>query len=192
MATGSRREHLIHTALAVFTERGFHGIGIDSLLQRAGMSKRTLYTHFKSKDELILAALRLQDELLRERLARDVAPVEMSAEDRLLAVFDRAADWFARPDFHGCVFVKAVGELAESSPPVRMLAREYKALMRSHLQALSQVVGVVDPDALADQMALLMEGAVVTAQVAGTSQAAQTARRIAKLLLDEAPRHQRH
>lgn len=182
----SRREHLINTAIALFSEHGFHATGVDTLLQKAGMSKRTLYTYFRSKEELILAALRHKDGLLRNQFMADVALAGDAPETRLLAVYDLADAWFKQKNFFGCMFINAVGEYADADSPIRQVSIEYKKLMRAYLFGLCQQLDVAQPDALADALALLLEGAIVTAQVSRNLPAAQTAKRVAKILIDDA------
>lgn len=186
MATSSRREHLINTAIALFSEHGFHATGIDTLLAKTGMSKRTLYTYFRSKDELILAVLRHKDGLLRNQFMANVSRAADAPEARLLAVYDVAEAWFKQTNFFGCLFINAVGEFADPDSPIRQVSIEYKKLMRNYLFELCTQLPVDEPDALADALALLLEGAIVTAQVSGDAGAAQTAKRIAQVLINDA------
>ena len=92
MAT-SRREHLVDTALELFYQDGFHATGIDKILAKAGVAKMTMYKHFKSKDELILAVLRRRDELFRNWFMREVERRAQTPSERLLALFDVYDDW---------------------------------------------------------------------------------------------------
>jgi len=184
----SRREHLINTAIELFSEHGFHATGIDTLLEKAGMSKRTLYTYFRSKEELILAVLRHQDGLLRNQFMASVGKAAGQPETRLLAVYDVAEAWFKQKNFFGCMFINAVGEYADADSPIRQVSIEYKKLMRAYLLSLCSQLDVASPEELADALALLLEGAIVTAQVSRNVQAAQTAKKVAKILIDDACR----
>jgi AcrR family transcriptional regulator len=186
MASISRREHLINTAIELFSEHGFHGTGIDTLLAKTGMSKRTLYTYFRSKDELILAVLRHKDGLLRNQFMANVGRAAEAPEARLLAVYDVAEAWFKQKNFFGCMFINAVGEYADADSPIRHVSIEYKKLMRNYLLGLCNQLDVERPEELADALALLLEGAIVTAQVSRNVQAAQTAKKVAKILIDNA------
>lgn len=183
MPSSSRREHLINTAIELFSEHGFHATGIDTLLEKAGMSKRTLYAYFRSKEELILAVLRHKDSLLRNQFMGSVDRTADAPEARLLAVYDVAETWFKQKDFFGCMFINAVSEYAEVDSPIRQVSIEYKKLMRSYLLSLCSQLNVARPVELADELALLLEGAIVTAQVSRNAQAAQTAKRVAKVLI---------
>jgi AcrR family transcriptional regulator len=182
----SRRDHLLRSAIAAFARSGYHGLGIDALLAEAGVSRKTLYNHFASKDELIVATL----ETYGGEFLRDFRfEVEAATDDpraRLLAIFDVAQRWFAAGDFHGCLFINAVGEFSESDSPVRRVARHFKRDFRHLLGDWARAAGVGDADDLADQLALLVEGAIVTAQVSGRPGAADTARRAARTLVEAA------
>lgn len=182
----SRREHLIKIALDLFSEHGFHATGIDTVMEKAGMSKRTLYTYFRSKEELILAVLRHKDDLLRRKFVKDLA--EESPEIRLLAIYDMAEAWFNQKNFFGCIFISAIGEYADVDSPIRQVCTNYKKLMRNYMLGLCNQLDIAMPEDLADALALLLEGAIVTAQVSQNAQAAQTARRIAKILIEDARR----
>jgi AcrR family transcriptional regulator len=185
MSQSQRREHLIDTAIALFAERGYHATGIDTILESAGVSKKTLYRHFRSKDELILAALKKYDGLFRNDFMRQVEARAATPRDRLLAIFDVAAAWFARNDFYGCMFINAVGEFADADTPIRQACKEYKAAMRRYIERLCGELDVPDPAGLAAALALLFEGATVTAQVSG-GEAAVIAKTAAETLISQA------
>jgi AcrR family transcriptional regulator len=186
MGSSSRREHLIETATELFSEYGFHATGVDTLLEKAGMSKRTLYTYFRSKEELILAVLRHKDSLLRNRFMSSVNKAAGDPESRLLAVYDVAEAWFNQKDYFGCIFINAVGEYAGNDSPIRQISIEYKRLMHAYFLSLCSQLDIESPADLADALALLFEGAIVTAQVSKNASSAKTAKKIAKILIENA------
>ncbi len=186
MTKSKRREHLIDTAVELFSENGFHATGIDTILATAGVSKKTLYHHFRSKDELILAALKKHDGVFRNDFMRQVEASAATPLARLEAVFDVARDWFQGNRFYGCMFINAVGEHSTPDTPIRQVCREFKALMRSYIKKLCQDAGLADPETLSCQLALLLEGAIVTAQVSGGPDAAGIAKETAKVLIERA------
>lgn len=187
MQTSSRREHLIDTAIALFSENGFHGTGIDTILEVAGVSKKTLYRHFRSKDELILACLRKYDGLFRNNFMRQVEALADTPRGRLLGLFDVAEQWFKQNNFYGCMFINAVGEYSEADTPIREVCRDFKAMIRGYIRSLCEQAGATDPEMLADELALLFEGATVTAQVSqDRSRAARVAKTAATALIDQA------
>ena len=186
MPQSARREHLVDTAVELFAERGFHATGIDLIVDKAGVSKKTLYRHFRSKDELILAALKKHDGVFRNDFMHQVKARTTMPVERLYAVFDVASDWFHSNKFYGCMFINAIGEYSEADTPIRKVAKEYKAMMRSYIQELCQQAGLNDPDGLSQKLALLLEGAIVTAQVSGTTDASDIAKTTARILIEQA------
>ena len=187
MVLPQRREHLIDTAIELFAEHGYHATGIDTILAKSGVSKKTLYRHFRSKDELILAALKKYDGLFRNGFMRQVEERAEDPHGRLLAVFDVAADWFEQNNFYGCMYINAVGEYSEPDTPIRQVCREFKSLMRRYVEDLCREVGAEDPAELAEELALLLEGAIVTAQVSQQrGRAAKIAKTAAKALIAQA------
>lgn len=185
MSERSRRDQLIETALDLFSRGGFQAVGIDRLLSEAGVAKMTLYKHFRSKDELILAVLRVRDERWRAWFTHAVESKATEPRGRLLAVFDALAEWFAEPDFRGCLFVNAVAELGGSDEAACALAIEHKRYVTGYLRGLAEAAGARDADALARAMALLVEGATVTAQICRLPSVAADAKRAAEVLLAE-------
>ena len=181
-----KRQHLVDTALELFSAHGFHGTGIDRIAAEAKVSKKTMYHHFRSKDELILAALRQQDGLFRNEFMKAVDSRGETAYERLLGIFDVAHAWFASNKFYGCMFINAIGEYSEPNTPIREVCREYKRLTLAYIEELAEAAGIPDAHAVAATIALLLEGSIVTAQVAGTPSAADTAKSAAKVIVDNA------
>jgi AcrR family transcriptional regulator len=186
MTNSSRREHLIETALKLFSRYGFHAVGIDTILKESGVAKRTLYNHFKSKDELILAVLRHYDEKFRNFFMRAVEGNADNPKDRLLAVFDVAEQWFQQNDFFGCIFVGASGEYPEQGTAIRNTCREFKGLILGYIRSLAKEAELKNPDELAEQLLLLLEGAITMAQINNTSLSAKQAKSAAKVLIANA------
>jgi AcrR family transcriptional regulator len=186
MTNSSRREHLIKTALKLFSRYGFHAVGIDTILKESGVAKRTLYNHFKSKDELILASLRHYDEKFRNFFMRAVEGNADNPKDRLLAVFDVAEQWFKQDDFYGCIFVGAAGEYPEEGTPIHNISREYKRLILAYIRSLAKEAELEKPDQLAEQLLLLLEGAITMAQINNSSLSASQAKSAAKVLISNA------
>ncbi|MEX0300494.1 MAG: TetR/AcrR family transcriptional regulator [Kordiimonas sp.] len=184
MPRPGRRDHIIEVAIELFCENGFHATGVDTIMRTAGVSKKTLYNHFRSKDELILASLQQHDGVFRNNFMRSVEQLADTPRERLLAIFDSARTWFDGQNFFGCMFVNVIGEYSDPTNPVREVSRNFKQMLRRYIYELSRQAGAENPDELADEIAILLEGAIVTAQVSGTSGGAKTAKRIAAQLLD--------
>ncbi len=184
----AKREHLLDTAQALFARDGYRAVGIDKVLAEAGVAKMTLYNHFKSKEELIAAMLeRLAAEIAGEIGAR-IAAAGGGGRDRVLAVFAWLEDWFRDPNFHGCLFVKAASEYPSADDAPRRAAVAFKDGCGRLLGELCLELGVADPDALARQLALLIEGAAVLAFIHRRADAALDAQTAARALIDAAPR----
>ena len=125
----NKREELVETALDLFMREGFHATGIDRILAEAGVAKMTLYHHFRSKDELILAALRLRDERFRNEFMRRV---EKSGDDpalRLHAIFDVLGEMFDAKTSRGCTFINACAEYGDRDSAIHCIAAEHKRLV---------------------------------------------------------------
>ena len=133
----TRRDHLVDTASRLFQRHGYHATGIDRILAEAGVAKMTLYNHFKSKDELILAALRRRDEQFRNAFMRNVERRAKDPRARLLACFDVLAEWFAESGFSGCSFINAAGEFAAPDDPIHAACGENKRLSLAYVRGLA-------------------------------------------------------
>lgn len=178
-----RRDHLVGTALALFSKHGYHATGIDRILAESGVAKMTLYKHFRSKDELILAALRRRDEEFCRWFQAEVETRAATPHERILTVFDVLENWFKDPDFNGCCFIHAAGEYARKDDPIHVAAAEHKARILTYLRELAQTAGADDADDMARQLMLLVDGAIVAAHVSGDAAGARGARALAEALL---------
>ena len=184
--TANARDRLIDTAIALFNRYGFHATGVDRIVAVAKVAKKTLYAHFPSKEDLILAALSRKRAAFADKFLPMVLASSDDPKERLLALFELAKSWFADPDFYGCIFINAAVEYSEPGHPINACAREFKTLLHDFARAQATVGGAADPDELADQIALLFEGATTVAQVSARPDAATTAKMIAAQLIDHA------
>jgi AcrR family transcriptional regulator len=185
----SRRDDLINTALRLFYTRGFNATGIDKILAEAGVAKMTLYKHFPSKDDLILAVLERRDDQFRAWLVGEMEKAGPSPRGQLLAMFDALQSWFNgeafKPlGFNGCAFINAASEFGDQQHPAHRTAAAHKQRIVDHLEALCIDAGADAPRDLAEKLALLKEGAISTAHVRGMPEAALTAKVIAASLID--------
>jgi len=180
----TKRDELVQKALPVFYRHGFHATGMDRLAAETGISKTSMYKHFRTKEDLILAALRLRDEQFRNWFCRRTEERAATPRGQLLAMFEALGEWFARPDFQSCMFIKASGEYPEAGHPIHAQSAEHKRLIFVYVRELAKRAGARDPDALAHRLVLLQEGAIVTAHLGYIADPAGEARRAAKVLLD--------
>lgn len=178
-----KRDQLMATAWRLFYRDGFRAVGIDLILAEAGVAKMTLYNHFASKDELIVALLENRDRALRASVVAAVEAAGKSPTRRLLAVFDWLEAWFAAADFNGCVFIRALSEYPDSDHPIHRTAWAHKVAVKALLAQLGEAAGARDPAALADTLSLLIDGAIVAAHGTRSPVSARVARATAATLL---------
>ena len=182
------RERLIEAATRLFAAHGYRAVGVARLIEEAGVSRDAMYGHFRSKDELVLSVLRRCDELTRDEIMRDVERRARDPRGRLMALFDYLGEWFEGHEFTGCMFLNASVEYHDRDDPIHRAAAEHKRLMLGHVEVLCRETGAADPSALARQVYMLFDGAVVQAHAEGTSERRLDAARSAVAALIDAAR----
>ncbi|MFD7665610.1 TetR/AcrR family transcriptional regulator [Streptomyces sp. NPDC059788] len=180
------RVRLLDAAGELFYARGIQAVGMDEIRAASGVSLKRLYQSFPAKHELVAAYLRHRDENWRAALAGYVREHAATPEDAPAAVFDWLHTWFAAPDFRGCAFINAFGELGAVSEGAARAARDHKDAVHAYVAALVREIPVADPAALAGQLALLIDGAITTATIGGDPDAALRARAAAVTLVSAA------
>jgi AcrR family transcriptional regulator len=175
---------ILAAADRLFYHQGIRAVGVDAVAAEAGVSKRTLYNHYPSKDHLIAAYLTGR--------FRPVPPSDAPAREQLLGAFDRLERIIADGSFRGCPFVNAVTELGDPKHPAAAIARQFKEERRLWYRALLERLKAKDADGLATQLQILFEGGLAAALVRGDPGLARSARAAATVLLDAAlPRKRR-
>lgn len=175
---------ILAAADKLFYRQGIRAVGVDALAAAAGVSKRTLYNHFPSKDALIAAYLTAR--------FRHIAPSDAPAREQILGAFDRLERILADGSFRGCPYVNAVCELGDPAHPAAGIALQFKEERRLWYRALLERLGVKDAEGLATQLQILAEGAIAAALVRNDPALARSARAAAEVLLDAALRRPRH
>ncbi|KAA5830046.1 TetR/AcrR family transcriptional regulator [Saccharopolyspora hirsuta] len=173
---------VLDVAAELFYGQGIHAVGVEAIAAGAGVTKKTLYACFGSKDQLVTAYLVERDQRWREWLSSWVAEHASGPREELLAVFDALGAWMDRADFRGCGFVNALAETPDPDHPARAVIVEQKRWMREYFEKLAAAAGVAEPGEFADSALLLFEGATVVAS-ADIPGAVQHARRTAEVLL---------
>ncbi|MBM3522215.1 MAG: helix-turn-helix transcriptional regulator [Alphaproteobacteria bacterium] len=175
------RRRLLETAYRLFYRKGFARVGIDRIAAEAGVTKRTLYDHFRSKDDLLAAVLDMQRELAAARIRRWTTALDGSAEALIDRLFAELAVWAARPRWEGSGFTRIVLELADlPGHPARSVARRHKAAIEDWIADSLRQRGIIDADEQARHIAILLEGCLVLLLVHGRSDYAKTGARAAK------------
>jgi len=177
-AKPAMKDRILETADRLFYLQGIRAVGVDTIAAEIGISKRTLYNHFPSKDALILAYL----------ARRFVAPrpSDKSPIEQILGTFDSLERRFSARDFRGCPFVNAVAELGSEDKSVRKIAVAFKESRRVWFRDLLVQLGVADPEALATQLALLVDGSIAQDLVRNDPAMARAAKQAATVLLKNA------
>lgn len=187
--SASKRDELVQKALASFYKGGFHAIGMDRLAKETGVSKTAIYKHFRTKEDLILATLRLRDEQFRNWLQRRVEALAADPKDQLLVIFDALREWFEEPGFRSCMFIKASSEYPDSNHPIHATSAEHKNLLAIYFGQIAKKAGFTDYEGLARQLLVIKEGAIVLAHLHDHNEVASTARKVAKIVIDNASKN---
>jgi AcrR family transcriptional regulator len=171
----------------LFSRQGVQAVGVDAIIERSGVARQTLYRHFGSKQELVLAFLERREEVWTYGwLAAEVRRRERDPRRRLLAVFDVFDDWFRDPEFEGCSFINVMLEHPSPDHPLHQAAAGYLSRIRSFLTELAADAGIADPSGFAGQWHILMKGSIVAAGE-GDRDAARRAQQIGRALLAATP-----
>jgi len=160
------RERVLEAAGRLFLRDGFRAVGVDTIIAEAGVAKMTLYAHFPSKDDLIVAYLERANEQFWEWLDGACAGVD-DPRARLVAVFDAVGTLANSPQCLGCTFQGTAAEFPDPEHPGHRVALAHKQAVRARLHTLAQLAGLREPEDLADQLLLLMDGAWVAARMFG-------------------------
>jgi AcrR family transcriptional regulator len=178
------RSRILDTAYELFTHRGIRAVGIDEVIERAGVAKATLYRHFRSKDALVVAFLELRE----RRWTRDYLEAEAerrgeTPEERLFAIFDVFDEWFHRDDFEACTFVNVLLEMGPDHP-AGSASISHLDQIRWLAQRFADEAGLRDTDSFAWSWHILMKGSIVAA-AEGDRIAAQRSKAMARALIEE-------
>jgi AcrR family transcriptional regulator len=177
------RERLLETSYVMFSARGVRAVGVDEIIERARVAKATMYRHFPSKDDLVVAFLEERE----RRWTLDWVEAEARGrgsepEEQLLAIFDLFDEWFHREDFEGCAFINVMLEMGPRHPVGNASVRHLENI-RAVVRRLAEEAGLRDPHSFANSWHILMKGSIVQA-VEGDLDAAARAKSMARQLID--------
>jgi AcrR family transcriptional regulator len=183
--SAAARARLLAAASELFYAEGVQTVGIDRVIEHAGVAKATLYSAFGSKEGLVRAYLRARHDATRERMSRELQARYPTARERLVGVFEVQGLSFTDPGFRGCAFVGAKAE-AEPGGAVDEVADEYRQWLHELFDDLARAAGARDPRGLAQQLVLLYDGAGISAWMDHDPSAEAAARAVAAALVDSA------
>lgn len=180
------RGRILDAAYELFSRNGIQSVGIDAVISRSGVARQTLYRHFASKQDLVLAFLERREQVWTRRwLEEEVRRRATDPRARLLVIFDVFDEWFRRSDFEGCSFINVMLEHPDPADPVHRASVSYLAGIRGFLEELVREAGIADARDFARQWHILMKGSIVAAGE-GDRDAARRAKQIGALLLEKA------
>ena len=179
----SARERILDAAYDLFSRHGLQAVGINAVVEHSGVAKRTLYRHFASKDDLIVAFLGLREERWTKGwLKKEVEKRATDPEERLLAIFDVFHEWFQDDELEGCSFINALLEVENRASPVRQATVQHLATIREFLEDLATEAGTRRPADFAARWHILMKGSIIAAQE-GDRAAARRAQDVGRIVL---------
>jgi AcrR family transcriptional regulator len=183
-APPSARERILATAYDLFSRRGVRDVGIDEVIREAGVAKATLYRHFPSKDDLVIAFLEQREEQWTKGFVEAGARARgKTPDERLLAIFDVFDDWFGTPEFDQCAFINVLLEMG----PEHRIGRssiDYLANIRGVVRELAEEAGLRETEAFARSWHILMKGSIISA-AEGDLDAAKRAQAMGRLLIEQ-------
>jgi AcrR family transcriptional regulator len=177
------RARILETACSLFYQHGVRAVGVDLVVEKAGVAKTSLYRHFGTKDDLIAAFLQREDEDFWGTWDR----VADQHRDQPSAELDAHLGWIGervgRPNYRGCPQINVAAEFPEVDHPARKVAAAHKRQMRQRLKGIAERLGVARPDELAGQLSILINGAFVSSQIFEPGEATPLLRRAAHALI---------
>lgn len=182
LTAGAQR--ILDVAAELFYWRGIHAVGVDTIAAESGVTKRTLYNRFGSKDNLVAAYLATRDQRWRALITSRLTTASPDPIARALVPFDVLADWLSQAS-RGCSFVNAFAELPDPHHPGRPIIAAEKTWLRDLFHQLLSDTGIADPGTLAGQLLILHEGAIIAHSITGDPTAAASARAAAARLITE-------
>jgi AcrR family transcriptional regulator len=171
----SARGRLLGAATRLFCKNGINATGIDAIINEAGTAKTTLYKLFGSKTNLVHVVLETEGKQWREWFIGAIESGGGDAQAKLARIFPTLKDWFGQERFYGCPFINAVGEHDKDQKQLRAIAMRHKKVVLAYIEKLAGEMGAAEPEVLAHQLALLMDGAIVAAMVTRDPGVADTA-----------------
>ncbi|QWI73010.1 TetR/AcrR family transcriptional regulator (plasmid) [Bacillus mycoides] len=179
----NKKTHILDVATELFYRDGIQATGVDKIVAEAGVAKMTMYNHFPSKDDLVLAYLEKRDKEWRSWFEQSVNELATTPKDKIIAIFDVLDSWFKCPDFNGCAFLNTAAEFTGVSHPFHEASHKHKKLVKEFILDIVKSTGILDYKEMADCIYFLVEGAIVTELLYQKGDSAVKAKVGANLLL---------
>jgi AcrR family transcriptional regulator len=177
------RDRILSSAYELFARHGVRAVGVDEVIKRAEVAKATLYRHFASKDDLVLAFLQQREQLwTKEWVEAEARRRGATSEEQLLSIFDIFDEWFRRDDFEGCSFINILLEMNDRGTAIGKASAVHLSNIRSIIRTLATEAGLRDPEQFAHSWHILMKGSIVAAGE-GDHEAARRAQAMGRLLI---------
>ena len=178
------KDRILQTASDLFYSQGVRATGVEAIAKGANTTKMSLYKYFPSKDELVVSFLRQRDEDFTTWFVEQLEGKADNPKAKLLAIFDVIGEWLDIPEFRGCAFINAAAEFPVEGNPVHQVSAEFYDKFRSYIADLAKQCGSIQPESLAVQLSLLIEGAIVSEQMKRHSGSAAQAKQAAITLIE--------
>ncbi|GGI18001.1 TetR/AcrR family transcriptional regulator [Gottfriedia solisilvae] len=178
------RTHILKVASELFNNNGIQATGVDKIVAEADVAKMTLYKHFPSKDDLVIAYLNKKDEEWRSALEQTVNENGNTPVEKILAIFDYLDTWFKGSDFQGCTFINTAAEFSGITHPFHEQSAEHKKLLLQYLVNLVKDTGIKEYEEASDILYFIIEGAIVTELIHRKGDSAIKAREGAKRFIN--------
>ncbi|MFI7212556.1 TetR/AcrR family transcriptional regulator [Micromonospora maritima] len=182
---GTARDRILDTAFRLFYAYGPRGVGVDTVIAESGVAKATLYKHFPRKDDLVLAYLDKVDQAWSGALRAAAAAAGDDPREQLVGMFDALGGACRREGYHGCAFINTAAESPAGSP-VHARTVAHKSAVRAWVTDLARQAGAAEPELLARQLTLLLDGGLAGGVLDGDPTIADAAKRSAHALIDAA------
>lgn len=187
MSKLTKREQIIEVAFTLFGRNGFYATGVDLIMKTTGVSKRTLYRHFPSKNNLIVAVLDYYRSSYKNRLDALIREEGKTAQEKIIAIFDDARSWFQDRNFHGYLAVNAMGEFSGKAQEIESACQQFKQWELEMLRSLAKETGVKAPDDLAYKLFVILEGMASIAQVTKGDYPVDLTKMVCNLIEENSP-----
>lgn len=187
-STTAVQDKILQTAEQLIYTNGIHAMGMDLLVRTSGVARKSIYRYYATKEDVAVNALSARD-VRWMHWFRTETDKAASPEARILEMFTVLKGWFESEGFRGCAFINTAGEIGDAEDPIRQLAKAHKQKLFDYALELCQQLNIEQPETLAKQLLILIDGAITLALVMGDHNAADSARDMAQLLLNAATKN---